>query len=99
MDYIKLIQPLPNSSEDKVTIEVNVASEQSSSLVLISIVGELLHYPYAKPATSTFNLEIRAPTKANFITEEDESLVEDENAPTLYIHSIDKFGVVDVRFS
>ena len=41
MAFIKMLKPLPGSSDDKVTIVVNVAGESSASTTVISVVGEL----------------------------------------------------------
>ena len=70
---------------------------------MIQIQAELEDYPYATPAVTTFSVEIKAPSVIEVEIEQTIEMSDqteiNENAPTLYIHSIDKFGVVEIRFS
>ena len=103
LEFIKLLRPLPGSSDDKITILIDVASVDEASLTLIQIQAELEDYPYVTPAVSTFSVEVKAPSVIEVEIEETVEMSDqteiNENAPTLYIHSIDKFGVVEIRFS
>ena len=103
LEFIKLLRPLPGSSDDKITILIDVASVDEASLTLIQIQAELEDYPYVTPAVSTFSVEVKAPSVIEVEIEETNEMSDqteiNENAPTLYIHSIDKFGVVEIRFS
>ena len=102
-EFIKLLRPLPDSSDDEVTIQVNVASVEEASVTLVQIQAELEDYPYVAPAASTFSVEVKAPSVIEIeiedVIETIDSIPNDENAISLYIHSIDKFGVVEIRFS